>query len=311
MYIFDTHCHYNLEPLYEDWQAHWKTAQTHGIVGSIVVGTDAETSKRALEIASLSHGQLFSSIGIHPCYWQGHDSNSPTVASDELISQEIAKLTDLLEANPNNNTLDHVKALDNQKSLVAFGEIGLDYFRIRTDQKFQQIRANQILAFTKQLDLVSNTSYALNTKPIILHVRDTQDSTTSTNSSYSAYADILEITKKYPNLTYILHCVSGSANYVQEMVSRGAYVSFAGNVTYPSAQPLRDLASLVPKNRVLIETDAPFLTPQKYRGKKCEPYMIEETARYVCTTFGISSEKILENTSACFNIPTIPGTINK
>lgn len=300
MLLFDTHCHYNLEPLYGNWQKHWQTAQEHGVVGSIVVGTEVDTSKRALEIASINHEILYAAIGIHPCFWQGHDNSLATVVSEGYISQEVSKLEQLLH-HPNSSRL------------AAIGEIGLDYFRIRTHPEFKKLRDNQLVAFRRQLELVSNPSYTLQDMPVILHVRDIVqiDSQQTAQTDISAYQDILDVTKEFPQLKCILHCVSGPSMYVSEMISRGAYVSFAGNVTYPSAQALRDLAPFIPKDRVLIETDAPFLTPQTYRGQKCEPYMIEATGKFMCELFDVSPDIIIENTSRCFNIPTIPGTITK
>jgi len=220
------------------------------------------------------------------------------VVSEDYITQEIYALSKLLTHH-------------NASQLVAIGEIGLDYFRIRTHPQFEQLRENQLVAFRQQLELVSNPSYTLQDKPVILHVRDIAqvDSQQTSQTELSAYQDILEVTKEFPGLKYILHCVSGPSSYVTEMIARGAYVSFAGNETYPSAQVLRDLAPLIPKNRVLVETDAPFLAPQAYRGQKCEPYMIEATGKFVCELFDVSPETILENTSQCFNITTIPGTI--
>lgn len=78
-----------------------------------------------------------------------------------------------------------------------------------------------------------------------------------------------------------MHCVSGSPEYVQAMLDLGAYIGFDGNLTYPKADSLRELLQLVPRDRLLIETDAPYLPPQPYRGQTCEPWMIVETAKWL------------------------------
>jgi TatD DNase family protein len=277
MSIFDTHCHYNLEPLASNWEEHWKKAQDKGVQASIVVGTEPETSEVALSIANQDL-QLFAAIGIHPNY----------VSSANLHTQSF--LTTLLINQKESGT----------NAIVAIGETGLDYFRLKRNESgkiIDQIEiSNQQAALREHLECAAKHEL-----PVILHVRDQLSPESEVIDN--AYWDTLHITADYPNLTYILHCLSGPLVYLQYMLKRQVYASIAANCTYPSAHAIRELITHIPQDKLLIETDAPFLAPQTYRGQICEPWMITQTASFLATEHQISLERVLENSYSCFNIP--------
>jgi TatD DNase family protein len=252
MKIFDTHCHYNMTPLYENWREHWQKAQEHGVIGSVVVGTNIETSKRAVEIAQVEEN-LLAAVGVHPHEYNDIDSTDlPTI----LLTHQSVLLM-LIKHNP----------------VIAIGETGLDYFRLPSENQEVSIR-NQQQALRMHIQLANE--YSL---PLILHVRDTGE---------QAYWDVLQLlTDDYLfKAPFILHCVSGPKKYVEQALEMGAYIGVAGNATYSSAEPIRELVRLVPNDRLLTETDAPFLPPQPHRGKQCEPWMIAETAKYLVEKLG-------------------------
>lgn len=269
MKIFDTHCHYNLEPLHSDWQNHWQQAQENNVVNTMVIGADFASSAMACSVAE-TNDNFYAAIGIHP------DIYSQKWISTEAFEEDIA--TDLEELALIHNT--HV--------VRAIGEVGLDYYRLAPDdvlsKKAQQsaLRAHILYAEEKNL-------------PLILHVRDKEE---------SAYWDTLSLLKshKQSDIPFILHCVSGPEKYVQEALSMGAYVSVAGNVTYKNADHIRTLVSLVPEDKLLLETDAPFLPPQQYRGKQCEPWMISLTAEYLQDVLHRDLNQIYNNSLKIFNI---------
>lgn len=268
MHIFDTHCHYNLDPLYETWQSHWQKAQTEHVAGSIVVGTTLETSLLATNISNQTEN-LYSAVGIHPAYVQ------------ELMDTKLEE----------NFFLDSKTS----QKIVAIGETGLDYFRLnQTDSQTEQIKSYQKLALTEQCELARK--YSL---PVILHVRDQEIPESPTTDN--AYWDVLEITVHFPDLQFILHCVSGPLAYVREMVTRGAFVSVAANITYPSAHHIRTLIANTPQNKLLLETDAPYLPPQSYRGQLCEPFMISQTALFLEQEMDINLAEVFDNTFSCFS----------
>jgi len=247
--IIDTHVHYNLSPLLENWQSHLKTAKKHGVTQSIVVGTDLASSQLAIDIAE-QDPHLFATVGIHP-----HEMN-------HLVETRlIASLQDLIK--------------NNLAKIVAIGEIGLDYHYQKNNHQRQ--------LFISQIKLANEFNL-----PLSIHVRD-------------AYDDALEILQQHPPASeFVLHCFSGDEHYVQEAIKLGAYFGVDGNITYKNAQKLRDLLKLIPPDKVLLETDAPYLPPEPHRGKTCEPWMISATAQYLKDNFGISEAQLAINSKNCF-----------
>lgn len=261
--IIDTHVHYNLEPLSSDWKTYWKHAQEAGVGKSIVIGTDSQTSKLAVEIAQ-QDDNLYAAIGIHP----------DECADVSKNNMHMTMLKDLLDRDQ-----------DKLHKIVAVGECGLDYYRLPEDQQEQAlIKQNQKHMFDLQIMLARQ--YHL---PVIIHCRDMHE---------NAYNDVLSILKAHPGTQFVLHCMSGSREYLQEALALGGNISFAGNLTYKNAEALRNLAQQTPKNRILLETDAPFLPPQNKRGKTNEPAFIIETAQELAKVLDISQQECEKLTTA-------------
>ena len=273
MRIIDTHCHYNLDPLSENWQDHWETAQEHSVTHSIVVGTTAESSQMALTLAA-AQSHLYASVGYHPNYIQEH------LPADANLDSELAKVA---------ATLAKYCA---QKPL-AIGETGLDFYRLKSKgTKRESIQAAQHELLKLHLSAAQKHSL-----PVILHVRD-QDG----RSEHTAYDQILTVLKQYQDLRFVLHCASGPLEYIQEALALGGYIGFDGNTTYDSAHHLRSILAHTPADRILLETDAPFLAPEPYRGGICEPWMIEETAKYFQETLKVDMEQVFQNSISFFGI---------
>lgn len=265
--IIDTHCHYNLEPLWSPTDTTltattFSKAQSHGVQAALIPGTDKMSSLRALEL-SARHPKLWAAVGFHP-----HEA---TTLQLETVEQE---LTDLLRQ-------------DTAGRCVAIGETGLDYFRLSQSEAAASKHAQQEV-FKAHIRVADK--YKL---PLSIHVRD------SGEDAYHALLTILKETKQ-SDTPFILHCVSGPLSYITEALTLGAYVSFAGNCTYPSAHAIRDILKHAPQERILIETDAPFLPPQQHRGSSCEPWMIQLTAECVCSLKGISLETLYQQTCTLF-----------
>ncbi len=278
--IFDTHCHYNLGPLKADWKTHWKTAQDHGVTSAVVVGTDHESSRLACAIAEQTPG-LFSSVGTHPetyhelvLDWLNSAWNSETDL-ETVVAKDIEQSRQLLT-----NT-----------SVVAIGEVGLDYFRLPKDSKERSLTiALQQEAVSAYISLAQEFKL-----PLIFHVRDKET---------SAYFDLLEILRKQLNGSehFVLHCISGPPEYLKEALELGAYIGVAANVTYATATAIRESIAMTPPDKVLTETDAPFLPPQAFRGKTCEPWMISQTGQYLTEHFKLSPEQCYQNALAFYNL---------
>lgn len=184
--------------------------------------------------------------------------------------------------------LNQLEQLAAQPKVIAIGEIGLDYFRLdRTDPQTAVIKTKQQQAFIAQLELAKKLNL-----PISVHVRDDQN---------EAYQDVLDIfANQAPTTNFVLHCVSGPDFYIKAMIDRGAWFGFDGNITYKNADRIREIVQQVPKHKVVIETDAPFLPPMPHRGKICEPWMLILTANYLEENFGLSREQLAENSVELF-----------
>lgn len=280
--IIDTHCHYNLNPLYgetgTDWLPHWQQAQAHDVTHSIVVGTTLSSSQIAVEICR-NQPKLRATIGYHP-----HTIIETLEAKEEVTDQKMKHWIEGLEKLLENTT--------NKALIAGIGETGLDYFRLdpTTEAGKKEIELQQAL-FVKEIALADK-----HILPLTLHVRDKTE---------QAYTDVLELikTNKKSNLPFILHCASGTTDYILKAVEMGAYIGIAGNVTYKNATQIHEIIKVIPKDRILLETDAPYLPPMPHRGKICEPWMIQLTGQYLQETFGISLEQVYVNTFAVF--PTL------
>lgn len=261
MLIFDTHCHYNLKPLVADWKGHWQQAKNKGIKRTLIPGSSLKSSRTAIELANQDQN-LLASVAIHP---------------EEISSFQT-------------EDFDKMTQLATQNKIAAIGETGLDYFYLKDADKQTKIKQQKKL-FKKHIDLANQLKL-----PLIVHVRDKK------NSSL-AYTDSLDLIKnqfKWQDFPFILHCVSGSLAYIQQALKMNAYISLAGNVTYPNADQLRKIAQHVPADRLFVETDAPFLAPQEFRGKTNLPWMITSTIQFLKTKLSIKPNQLWLNATRFF-----------
>ncbi len=161
------------------------------------------------------------------------------------------------------------KLSEENRKVIAIGETGLDYYRDITPKKLQWEFFEKQLNLAKELNL-----------PVIIHSRSANEDTVK----------ILENFSPFPS-SGILHCFGGDIPMMERCVELGFYISFAGNITYPKADNLREVLKATPLDRLLLETDSPFLTPQKKRGKPNKPSYIFYTLEFVAEFLGISAEE--------------------
>ena len=184
--------------------------------------------------------------------------------------------------------LDELRLLAQDPAAVAIGEIGLDYFRDLSPRPLQQRIFREQLALARELEI-----------PVVIHDRE-------------AHGDIMDIFKRdgVPRPGGILHCFSGSWDMARECMKIGFYISIAGPVTYPNSVKLKNIASRLPLDRILVETDCPFLPPQTFRGQRNEPgnvkYVLEEVARLREMPAEQLALAVAANAAKIFNIE-IPG----
>lgn len=267
--IIDTHCHYNLSPLHETWNDHWHAAQEQGVTHAVVIGTDIVASHSAVAIAQ-AEPHLKAAIGIHPNELDQLTSEDELAATLDLYHSELATLV-------------------RDPHVVAIGETGLDYFHLPEDTgRHAFIKHAQQESFRLHIDLAQHHGL-----PLIIHVRDRQA---------EAYQDVLRLLRAHHlgNQPFILHCISGTTEYLTEALSLGATIGVAGNVTYKTAEPIRDLVRATPPDRLVTETDAPYLPPQGYRGKPCQPWMIADTVRFLQQELNLDPTQLYANAERLF-----------
>ncbi|MFA5351954.1 MAG: TatD family hydrolase [Candidatus Gracilibacteria bacterium] len=242
--LIDSHTHLDFPEFDADREAVIASAKSLGVEKFINPGCNLEASTRAVNLAS-RYPEIYAGVGIHP-----HDAAE--VDANSLV--ELARLA----AN---------------KKVVAIGEIGLDYFRMKNSKEIQ------IAAFENQLALAEKLR-----KPVIIHSRE-------------ADTDIFKCLDKFPNLKGVFHCFGGDYPFAQEVLSRGFYIGITAVVTYPNAQKTHEVAQKIPLDRLLIETDSPFLAPQSKRGKRCNPADVAEVAERIAQLKNIPVAEVTNSTA--------------
>ncbi|MBN8871012.1 MAG: TatD family hydrolase [Solirubrobacterales bacterium] len=215
-----------------------------------------------------------------------------TVGLDETSNREQIALANAFEGlyaavgrHPNDaDGFDEAAAADIEElaadpKVVAIGETGLDFFRDTADPD------NQRLAFIKQADVAARLEM-----PLIIHCRDQQ-------GKDDAVSEIFATLEEFPDLTVILHCFS-TPEWVEQAAERDWYCSFSGNITYPANEDLRSAVARVPDERIMVETDAPYLTPQSRRRDRNQPAFVVETAEKVAELRGIGYAELDQLVSA-------------
>jgi TatD DNase family protein len=174
-------------------------------------------------------------------------------------------------------TLNALRELAANENVVALGEMGLDYYRYA-----ETSRGEQKLAFEAQLELAAGLNL-----PVVIHNREADEDTA---------AILANAGSRLPGV--IMHCFGSNAAFAGRCLELGHYISFAGNVTFPKAEALRDAAAVVPMERLLVETDSPYLAPQAVRGKRCEPAYVQHTAACLAELKEVTIAMFAEQTTA-------------
>jgi len=186
--------------------------------------------------------------------------------------------------------LDALEAMLLDGGFIAVGETGLDYYRDDTDPAAQQV------SFRRHCELAVRTDL-----PVIVHIRDRE-------GRVQAYDDVAEIIEAHPGLRGVIHCYTGDPEHAQRYLAAGFVISFSGILTFPKGGNVRESAAVVPIERTLVETDAPFLAPVPKRGKRNEPAFVVHTARALAELHGLSEADVrritTRNTRSLFRLPT-------
>lgn len=174
------------------------------------------------------------------------------------------------------NTIEELRKLTKEKKVVAIGEIGLDYYYDNSPRDVQRRVFLEQLKLAKELKL-----------PVVIHTRDAAQET----------FDILKESAEDGNLRGVLHCYSSSVEMALEYIKLGFYISIGGPVTFKNSKVAKEVAKAIPLDKLLIETDCPYLTPEPYRGKRNEPMYVKYAAETISELRGISIEELAEATT--------------
>lgn len=256
--FIDSHAHLEMEQFDSDREQMIARARETGIEKIVAIGSGSGPGSLDCGIRLADQYEfIYATIGIHP-----HEAKLATDADFQELEQ-FAK----------------------RPKVIAWGEIGLDYFYDHSPRELQQ-----------QVFLMQMESAHTARLPIVIHCRPSDKS----ENAWDDCLRLLEQNWRSTGLGGILHCFTGSWPHARRALDLGFMISFAGNITFPKAQPIRDAAKEVPLDRILIETDSPFLAPVPYRGKRNEPAFVKEVARQLGEIRGLSTEETGLRTASNF-----------
>ena len=279
--LTDTHCHLDFNKFDEDREAVISRALAAGVERILVPALDYQSSIRAIELAAI-HPHIFAAVGFHPTDLNKWEDSS---------IQNLKDLTLIAGGSPVN-----VQALGPslQRKIVAVGEIGLDYYWVKESEQ----RAFQRQALMQQLLLAQDLN-----KPVIIHMREENDDWFG-----QASIDLLEILSEWhaglpaqnqslATRPGVLHSFNGNLDTAQKAIALNFYVGVTGPVTYKNAEEKRQIIRQLPLERLMIETDAPFLTPVPHRGKRNEPAFVVLIADKIAEIHNTTREQVAHITS--------------
>ncbi|MBL7212434.1 MAG: TatD family hydrolase [Desulfobacteraceae bacterium] len=254
--LIDSHAHLDMQDFDEDREEVLARASNGGITRIITIGIDLDSSCEALALAD-KYDSVYAAVACHP-----HNA-------DECDVQDLEKLVEMTS----------------EKKVVAWGEIGLDFYRRYSDLEIQSEIFLRQLEMAKDLEL-----------PVIIHDREAHSEVLASLTSMGKGEG-----------KGVIHCFSGNLDLAFLFIRLGYHISIPGTVTYKKASQVKDVAAKIPLERMLIETDAPFLAPVPKRGKRNEPLFVSFTAQEIARLRNIEFEEVAkvtsENARILFNLP--------
>ena len=268
MTLIDSHAHLDFHQFDADREAVIARAREAGLVAIVNAGASLESSRAAVALAD-QIDFVYATVGIHP-----HDAG------------------DLWSHAANRAALAELRALAQHPKVVAVGEIGLDYYRDLSPRPVQRRAFADQLALAEELEL-----------PVVIHSRDAHDDVLDTLRDWLASppcagelalsANAEHSSSKGGEGGYgVMHSYAAGPERLEEVLEMGFYISLSGPVTFKNAGRLRDVAAKVPLNRLLIETDCPYLTPEPHRGKRNEPAYVRYIAQTIAQIRNVTPRKI-------------------
>jgi len=257
--LIDTHCHLQFTQYDQDRDIIIKRSLEQGI-GLIAVGTSLTDSLAAVRLAEqYPQDPVWAAVGVHP-------------TNDDLGDFSINGLKSLLMPPPGG------AGSGSAGKVVAVGECGLDFARLEPDD----LATRQLQADTFEQHILQAKQYD---KPLIIHTRDQA-------GDYGAYDEVLKILIRHQVKQFVMHCYSGDWARAERFLELGGYLSFTGIITFPKSDIIQEVARRAPIDRIMVETDAPFLAPQAFRGRRNEPVYVAEVVKKLAELRIVNSAEV-------------------
>lgn len=254
--MVEAHCHLNFQAFKDDYDKVIKDAEQAGVTAIINAGTSLESSLSAVELAQ-KYPHLYAVVAIHPHH------------ADKVSSQWLEEL----------------EIIAKKPKVVGIGECGMDFFSYKSNAIVDPALQEEV--FIRQIELANKLKL-----PLQIHNRQ-------------AGKEILTILNANKDLLLdppgMLHCFAGDIDFLKSVLDMGFYIGFDGNITYPGLAPnettdLKDLVKYTPIDRIIVESDSPYLTPVPHRGERNEPKYVIITAEFITTLKNTSLDKVIEET---------------
>ncbi len=288
MKFIDTHTHINLRAFKDDAIETIQRSLDAG-VAVVNVGTQIDTSRQAVNLLDKFSENVYAVIGLHPSHTYAHDFEDEEEVKHKTQEEhfDVQLYRNIVE-----------NAGSNANRIVGIGECGLDYYRLPVDRDIEEIKSLQRTAFNDQISLALELDMAL-----CVHCRPS-------DGTEDAYQDMLQIIaqtkQQHPQLRFEIHCFTGSADTAVKFVELGGYIGLNGIITFDRTDRSKEVVQALSLDAIILETDAPYLTPKSMRGKRNEPSYLPEVAEKIAEWKGISTEEVAmattNNAKKLFNL---------
>ncbi|HAG27666.1 TPA: hypothetical protein DCG61_02710 [Patescibacteria group bacterium] len=274
MKFIDTHTHVNIRAFEEDAEEVIKRAHDAG-VAVVNFGTQIDTSRQAVEMLQKFPENVYAVVGLHPSHTYSHNF----VDEEEVVTKTREEHFDA----------SLYKELASDSRVIGIGECGLDYYRLPKEGNHEQIKELQRKAFAEQIKLALELDKAL-----CVHCRPS-------DGTEDAYEEMLEIITRVKNenplLRFEIHCYTGIAHLAKKFAELGGYIGLNGILTFDKSSRSREVVETLSLENIILETDAPYLTPKSQRGKRNEPSFLPEVAEKIAEWKNVTIEEVAEQTT--------------
>lgn len=274
--LVDTHCHVNFSAFKDDADDVIRRALDNDI-WVINVGSQYSTSRRAVKMAEKYDQGVYAVVGLHPIHLQEVE-----VDEDEHDIHFRSRAEEF--------DYDRYRTLAQHPKVVGIGEMGIDYFHMPEGCDLEKVKAMQRETFERGIALAQELD-----KPVVIHIRPSP-------GTFDAYDDAIEIVSRFTSRKFgfkgVVHCFGGTSEQAEKFLEMGLLLSFTGIVTFKNAQEMQAMVKALPLEKIMVETDAPYLAPEPYRGKRNEPSFVKYVARTIAELKKVSFQEMAEVTTA-------------